>query len=158
MIFLNKTGFNGLYRVNSRNVYNVPYGDNRSARLCNEENLRACAQALAGADLRYENFDAVLGRAKPGDLVYFDPPYVPLSVTSSFTAYTSQSFGMKEQIHLRDVALELRKRGVFVLLSNSSAPAVQELYAQFTCVPVAALRRVNSDPRGRGRVAELLIT
>lgn len=158
MIFLNKTGFNGLYRVNSRNVYNVPYGDNKNARLCNEENLRACAQALAGADLKYENFDAVVERAKPGDLVYFDPPYVPLSVTSYFTAYTSHGFGMKEQMQLRDVALELRKRGVFVLLSNSSAPAVHDLYSAFTCIPVAASRKVNSDPKGRGRVTELLIT
>lgn len=157
MIFLNKTGFNGLYRVNSRNLFNVPYGDNKKARLCNEDNLRACALALARADLRCENFDAVLERAKPRDVVYFDPPYVPLSVTSYFTAYTSHGFGVDEQVRLRDVALKLRRRGVFVLLSNSSAPAVRDLYSQFTCVPVAASRMVNSDPKGRGRVTELLI-
>jgi DNA adenine methylase len=158
LIFLNKTGFNGLYRVNSRNLFNVPYGANKKARLCDEENLRACALALAGADLRCENFDAVLDRAKPRDVVYFDPPYVPLSVTSYFTAYTSHGFGMEEQVRLRDVALKLRKRNVFVLLSNSSAPAVSDLYSKFTCDPVSASRMVNSDPKGRGRVTEFLIT
>lgn len=157
LIFLNKTGFNGLYRVNSRNQFNVPYGANKKARLCDEENLRACALALARADLRWENFDAVLERAKPHDVVYFDPPYVPLSVTSYFTAYTSHGFGAEDQKRLRDVALELRKREVFVMLSNSSAPAVRALYSEFTCLRVAASRMVNSDPKGRGRVTELLI-
>jgi len=158
MIFLNKTGFNGLYRVNSRNEFNVPFAANKGARFCDEDNLRACSAALAPADLRCEDFEAVLDRAKPADIVYFDPPYVPLSITSYFTSYTSRGFEMKDQVRLRDVAVELRNRGVFVLVSNSSAPVVRELYeTHFECVPTSALRLVNSDPKGRGRITELLI-
>jgi DNA adenine methylase len=157
LIYLNKTGYNGLYRVNSKNRFNVPYGDNKNARFCDEDNLRACAQALSSAELFWEDFTAVLGRAKRGDLVYFDPPYVPLSMTSYFTSYTALGFSMDDQIKLRDVALELKKRGVFVLVSNSSAPAVYELYADFERIPVAASRMVNSNPAGRGKVTELLI-
>jgi DNA adenine methylase len=157
-IFLNKTAFNGLYRVNSKNQFNVPFGANASARICDEANLRACAAALANAELKCEDFSAVLDRAQPGDVVYFDPPYVPLSVTSSFTSYTSQGFDMKDQARLRDVALELRRRGVFVLVSNSSAPAVRELYqADFECADVSAFRLVNSNVKARGRITELLI-
>lgn len=158
MIYLNKTGFNGLYRVNSRNIYNVPYGAKPETRICNAPNLRACAAALATADLRCEDFSKVASRARPGDIVYFDPPYIPVSVTSFFTSYTKGGFGMKDQERLRDTALTLRDRGVFVLLSNSSAPAVTELYgAHFDCIRISASRRVNADPRGRGRVGELLI-
>ena len=158
LIFLNKTGFNGIYRVNSKNHFNVPYANNQRARICDEDNLRACAAALVSAELRCADFAAVLETARPGDAVYFDPPYIPISVTSYFTSYTTQGFGLKEQVRLRDVALELRKRGVSVLLSNSSAPAVTELYGPFfECVPVSAFRLVNSDPKGRGRITELLI-
>ncbi|MBC8133012.1 MAG: Dam family site-specific DNA-(adenine-N6)-methyltransferase [Deltaproteobacteria bacterium] len=158
MIFLNKTGFNGLYRVNSRNVFNVPFAGNKTARWCDEDNLRACAAALRAADLKCEGFETVLDRVQSDDVVYFDPPYVPLSMTSYFTSYTSHGFDMKDQVRLRDVAVKLRKRGVFVLLSNSSAPAVRELYEpQFECIPISALRLVNSDPKGRGHVIELLI-
>jgi DNA adenine methylase len=158
LIYLNKTGFNGLYRVNSRNEFNVPFADNQRAQFCDRDNLLACAGALAHADLKCEDFAAVLDRAQPGDVVYFDPPYVPLSVTSSFTSYTSDGFGSKDQERLRDVALELRNRGIFVLLSNSSAPLVRQLYGlPFDCIEVAASRSVNSDPRGRGRITELLI-
>jgi DNA adenine methylase len=158
LIFLNKTGYNGLYRVNSRNLFNVPFGDNAGATLCDEDNLRACARALAAADLRCEDFTTVLDRARPGDVVYFDPPYVPLSVTSYFTSYTSGGFGPADQTRLRDVALELKKRQVFVLLSNSSAALVRELYEKaFTCIPVSAARMVNRDAAGRGRILELLI-
>jgi DNA adenine methylase len=158
LIYLNKTGFNGLYRVNSKNQFNVPFGDNKNAQICDEQNLRACAAALAGAELHCEDFSAVLDRARPGDVVYFDPPYVPLSVTSYFTSYTSQGFGMKEHRKLRDTALQLRKRGVFVLLSNSSAAAVKDLYGPpFHWREVSALRRVNSKAERRGPITELLI-
>jgi DNA adenine methylase len=157
MIFLNKTGFNGLYRVNSKNQFNVPYGDN-AQRFYDPENLRACSKALAKTRLECEDFSAVFERAKPGDVVYFDPPYVPLSVTSYFTSYTSVGFEMEDQIRLRDLARKLKSKGVYVLLSNSSAPAVRELYGEgFRCEPVYVSRMVNSDPEGRGKIAELLI-
>jgi DNA adenine methylase len=158
LIFLNRTGFNGLYRVNSRNLFNVPFGNNAGARLYDERNLRACAATLASAKIKHEDFSAVLDRARAGDVVYFDPPYVPLSVTSYFTSYTSDGFGAEDQRRLRDVALELKRRGVFVLLSNSSAPLVRELYGRdFQIAEVSAARMVNSDVKGRGRVTELLI-
>jgi DNA adenine methylase len=158
LIFLNKTGFNGLYRVNRRNQFNVPFGDNAGAQLCNEPNLIACSKALAATNLRCEDFSNVAGRAAKGDLVYFDPPYVPLSGTSYFTSYTSGGFGQADQTRLRDLALDLKKRGVFVILSNSSAPLVTELYHRdFTCIPVTASRMVNSDPGRRGPVTEMLI-
>src|SRR5262249_37855139 len=128
-IYLNKTGYNGLYRVNRRNRFNVPFGRYKNPTICDEPTLRGCACALAGAELVTGDFEAVVARARRGDFVYFDPPYVPLSVTSSFTSYTSRGFGAEEQTRLRDVARDLKRRGVSVLLSNSSAPFVRDLYA-----------------------------
>lgn len=159
LIYLNRTGYNGLYRVNRRNVYNVPFGDYVNPTICDAENLRACARALRRAELRCEPFEAVTHRARPGDFVYFDPPYVPLSASSSFTSYTSAGFGMQDQARLRDVARALIGRGVRVLLSNSSAPAVFELYRDgFELVVVGATRAVSCRGTGRGRVQELIIT
>jgi len=158
LIFLNKTGFNGLYRVNSRNIFNVPFGNNPRANICDRDTLNSCSRVLQNADLNCEDFEAVLGRAERGDLVYFDPPYVPVSGTSYFTSYTSHGFGPKDQARLRDVALELKRRGVFVVLSNSSAQLVKDLYSSdFSCIPVAASRLVNSKVGARGKISELLI-
>ena len=158
-IFLNKTGFNGLYRVNSRNEFNVPYGDNKRSQFYDDGNLRACSKALAQTRLRHEDFETVVEDAKEGDLVYFDPPYVPLSETSYFTSYTAAGFGAGDQIRLRNVALRLKRRGVHVLLSNSSAQEVSNLYSlpDFKCIPVSASRHVNSKVSGRGKITEMLI-
>ncbi|HEV8548228.1 MAG TPA: Dam family site-specific DNA-(adenine-N6)-methyltransferase, partial [Polyangiaceae bacterium] len=157
-IYLNRTGYNGLYRVNSKNGFNVPFGDYKKPMICDADNLRACAQALEGARIENTDFTAVAKRAKKGDFVYFDPPYIPLTATSRFTDYTSEGFSDAEQVKLRDVALELKARGVSVLLSNSSAPRVHDLYAKgFERREVLARRSVNSDPTGRGRIPELLI-
>lgn len=156
-IYLNRTGFNGLYRVNRKNRFNVPFGDNANPTICDEENLRACSKALQKAEVHCEDFAAVLRRAKRSDVVYFDPPYVPLSATSQFTAYTAGGFGMDAQVRLRDVALELKRRGVHVLLSNSDSPVVHELYADFERTTVLATRAINSVATGRGRITELLI-
>ncbi len=158
LIYLNKTGFNGLYRVNSRNVFNVPFGDNVDKTICDAPNLRACAAALARADVHHSDFRAVAQRAAQGDFVYFDPPYVPLSATSFFTSYTAGGFDMKDQIALCDLARDLKSRGVHVLLSNSSAPAVRELYRDdFEIIEVQATRLVNSKAAGRGKITELLM-
>jgi len=156
-IYLNRTGYNGLYRVNSRNVFNVPPGNYKKPRICDEDNLRACSRALRGVRLAVSGFEQVVRRAKPGDFVYFDPPYVPLTRTSSFTDYTSKGFGEAEQTKLRDVARALRDKGVHVLLSNSSAPLVHELYSDFRRIEVSARRAVNSQAHGRGPVQELLL-
>ena len=158
-IFLNKTGFNGLYRVNSKNRFNVPYGDNKNAHICDEDNLMACHRALANAEIAHEDFSKVLERAVPGDLVYFDPPYVPLSATSYFTSYTAKGFTNEDQIRLRDIALELKKKGVHVILSNSSS--ARSLYEEhgndFSLSRVLAARAVNSRADRRGKITELLI-
>jgi DNA adenine methylase len=157
-VYLNKTGFNGLYRVNSRNLVNVPFGRYAKPNICDEVTLRACSAALAGARIVHGDFEQGVKGARAGDFVYFDPPYVPLSATSTFTSYTAAGFGLEDQRRLRDVAWQLKKRGVHVLVSNSSAPAVRALYADgFELVEVAAKRAVNSDPTRRGAVTELLI-
>lgn len=157
-IYLNRTGYNGLYRVNSKGEFNVPFGDYKNPTICDANTLRACSTALQSAKLCLQDFGEVTKQAKKGDFVYFDPPYVPLSTTSDFTAYTRDGFGPKRQEQLRDVARELKRRGVVVLLSNSSAPLVHELYAKgFDKIEVGANRAVNCKPDGRGKVAELII-
>ncbi|MGO9839028.1 MAG: DNA adenine methylase [Polyangiaceae bacterium] len=157
-IYLNRTGFNGLYRVNQRNPFNVPFGRYANPTICDAATLRSCSAALADAELVVEDFEAVVSRATREDFVYFDPPYVPLSMTSSFTSYTSSGFGIEDQTRLRDVALGLKKRGVRVLLSNSSAPVVRDLYREgFETVEVSATRAVNSKASGRGAIIELVI-
>jgi DNA adenine methylase len=157
-IYLNKTGFNGLYRVNRANRFNVPFGRYVNPRICRPDTLMACSAALANAELLVADFASVVEDARRGDFVYFDPPYVPLSATSSFTSYTSLGFGADEQERLRDAARRLKTRGVRVLLSNSSAPYVRELYADgFDITEVSATRAVNSKPSARGPIVELLI-
>ncbi len=157
-IYLNRAGFNGLYRVNSKNRFNVPFGRYTNPKLCDAENLNAVSRALRGVSLEVCSFELAAERAEAGDFVYFDPPYVPLSVTSAFTSYTADGFDMEAQRRLRDLALALKARGVFVLLSNSGAPAVRELYSDFRCVEVSATRAVNSKASARGPVTELLIS
>jgi len=156
-IFLNKTGFNGLYRVNSRNQFNVPFGQHKTnARFFDEANLRACAKALQTAEIEHRDFEEALEKVAPGDFVYLDPPYVPLSLTSNFTSYTAEGFTHKDQERLRDAALDLKRRRVHVVLSNSSSAAY--LYKDgFDTIEVLASRPVNSKGNGRGKIAELLI-
>jgi DNA adenine methylase len=157
-IYLNRVGFNGLYRVNQSGGFNVPFGSHKNPTICDADTLRACSRALKSAELRVSDFAASVTEAQAGDLVYFDPPYAPLSATSSFTTYTAGGFGPTEQRRLRDLALELKRRGVHVLLSNSSAPLIRDLYADgFHVEEVGARRAVNSKASGRGLVKELLI-
>ncbi len=157
-LYLNKTGFNGLYRVNRKNRFNVPFGRYENPKICDVRTLRACSVALSKAVLAVEDFERIARRAKRGDFVYFDPPYAALSQTSSFTSYTSSGFGIDEQTRLRDVARALKKRGVHLLLSNSSAPSIRALYSKgFEVLEVSATRMVNSKASGRGAVTELII-
>jgi DNA adenine methylase len=157
-IYMNKTAYNGLYRVNRRNQFNVPFGRYKNPTICDEPTLRACSSALAGTELRAEDFEVAVARAKRGDFVYFDPPYVPLSATSSFTSYTWQGFSARQHRRLRDVALRLKRRGVSVLLSNSSTPLVRDLYSDgFELIEVSATRMINSKATERGAVTELII-
>jgi DNA adenine methylase len=158
-IYLNKTGFNGLYRVNRHNRFNVPFGRYVNPTICDPGNLRACSSALGGTAVRVGDFASVADQARANDFVYFDPPYMPLSATSSFTSYTSTGFGAEQQTLLRDLALTLKRRGVHVLLSNSAAPFIRELYRDgFDVFDVSATRMVNSRAAGRGAITELVIT
>jgi DNA adenine methylase len=158
LIYLNKIGFNGLYRVNRQNRFNVPFGRHKNPTICDEQTLRGCSRALSGVELQVAGFEQAVEHAQPGDLVYFDPPYVPLSVTSSFTKYTWDGFDADAQVRLRDVALGLKQRGVHVLLSNSSASSVRELYSKdFKIAEVSATRLVNSKAARRGAITELVI-
>ena len=159
-IYLNKTCFNGLYRVNSKGQFNAPFGKFRNPTICDEANLCAVAAVLHnGIVINQEGFEAVETRAQEGDFVYFDPPYVPLSPTSNFTAYTPGGFGLGEHTALRDLAARLKARGVHVLLSNSGSPLVEELYGSsgFTLEPVMARRNINSVGTARGAIKEYLI-
>ena len=157
-IYLNKVGFNGLYRVNRDNRFNVPFGRYTNPTICDAANLRRCAAALSDVELLVTGFDSAVRSAKRNDFVYFDPPYVPLSATSSFTSYTCDGFTADDQRRLRDVALRLKQRGTTVLISNSSAAFVRDLYGTgFTIQEVNANRRVNSQASKRGPIPELII-
>lgn len=157
-IFLNRTCFNGLYRVNKKGGFNVPFGKYANPTICNEENLRACAAALAGTDLEWEPFDRALNRVKSGHTAYIDPPYHPASPTANFTAYDKSGFGTEEQRLLCEQAKKLVERGAHVLLSNSDTPFTRELYRDFHIETVQAPRRINSNAAARGNVNELLIS
>lgn len=159
LIYFNRTAYNGLYRVNSKNKFNVPFGRYKNPRICNEPHLRACSELLQGTSAEHEPFDAVLERAVAGDAVYFDPPYVPLTGTAHFTSYTQGGFGPEDQVHLRNVAVQLAERGVFVMLSNHDTPWVRELYDEehFELHVVSVPRAINSKADKRGSVNELII-
>jgi len=157
-IYLNKAGYNGLYRVNRANQFNVPVGRYDKPNICDQKTLRACSSVLARAEIHKADFRDVKRRAIRGDFVYFDPPYIPLSMTSSFTAYTAHGFTNVDQKELRNVARQLIDAGVGVLLSNSSAKAVADLYREdFQCIEVGATRSVNSNASRRGEVNEFII-
>lgn len=158
LIYLNKTGFNGLYRVNSRNIFNVPFGRHSNPNICDAATIRHCANVLQGVTIISNDFEKTVASASKGDFVYFDPPYVPVSASSNFTTYTRTGFTVSDHERLRDVALRLKRRGVHVLLSNSAAPLVSTLYERdFELIPVQARRRMNSVGARRGPVGEYII-
>tara|TARA_B100000575_G_scaffold285310_1_gene280440 strand:- start:961 stop:1770 length:810 start_codon:yes stop_codon:yes gene_type:complete len=158
MIYLNRTGFNGLYRVNRKGGFNVPFGRYKNPKICDADNLYGVAKRLESVEILHADFRSVEDRARPGDFVYFDPPYVPASNTASFTAYTKNGFGLDDQAELRDLARRLKDKGVAVLLSNSSVPEVHALYAEgFETIEIFANRAINCNAAKRGKVAEALI-
>lgn len=156
-IFLNKTGFNGLYRVNRAGKFNVPFGRHAKPVFCDVDNLRSCSIALKEVDVQVQSFSAVVNEAARGDFVYFDPPYVPLSDTADFTSYSAAGFTLTEQQELANVFVRLTKMGVYAMLSNSDTPAVRELYGGFRIDEVYASRSVNSNASRRGKVAEVVV-
>ncbi len=157
IIFLNKTCYNGLYRENRKGEFNAPFGRYKNPAICDADNLRAVAAALRRAKIECRHFDTVGKHVKKGDLVYFDPPYHPVSKTSSFTGYDKSGFGEDSQRLLAKDFADLSARGVKVLLSNSMTDLIRELYRDFTIEEVLARRNVNSRADRRGPVAEALI-
>ncbi len=160
-IFLNRTCFNGMYRVNSKGGFNVPFGKYENPLICDEKNLQKVSEALQRVEIKHQDFKEVLKKAKSGDFIYFDPPYYPVSKTASFTSYTAEGFLDKEQTELRDTFLELHKRGCFIMLSNSDTPFINKIYSGFDGLrinKVEAGRAINSNGTGRGKVTEVLVT
>lgn len=160
MIYLNKTGYNGLYRVNKHGKFNVPFGRYKSPKYLDEENLRAVSEALKNVEILCTSFETVKERATPGDWVYFDPPYAPLSQTSNFTSYHANGFGVTDQERLRDVCSILSKNKVYVMVSNSDTDTIWSLYnlPSFTIESVLAKRAINCNGSKRGEITELVIT
>ena len=168
LIYLNRTGFNGLFRLNGRGEFNVPAGRYASPLICDEENLHAWSDALKqpGRTLKVRPFDRALAHSGEGDFVYLDPPYAPLSGTARFTSYTAGGFGDDAQEALQKAVIALASRGASVLLSNSAAPQIRQLYARHSgarsaglrAKTVAARRAINSRASSRGPVREYLIT
>ncbi len=157
MVYLNKTCFNGLYRVNSKGYFNVPLGRYTNPTIQDKDRLKAASQALQGVELREEPFEKVLKRARAGDLVYFDPPYQPLTRTANFTSYTADSFSEDDQARLAKVFDKLSQKGVHVLLSNSDTDFVRKLYDSHELNIIQAPRFINSKASGRKAIGELLV-
>ena len=164
-IFLNRTCFNGLYRVNRKNEFNVPIGSYKTPQICNEENLIAVSKALQKVTILNGDFSETLKYADKNTFFYFDPPYKPLNETSSFNSYAKDEFNDSEQIRLKEFCEELDKKGHQWILSNSDVKGkdinnnfFDELYASFNILRVNARRSINANPNKRGQLTELLIT
>jgi DNA adenine methylase len=168
LIFLNRTGFNGLFRLNARGEFNVPAGRYANPKICDAPNILAWSAALGDSrvSLEVSPFDAALAQGRRGDFIYLDPPYAPLSGTARFTSYTAGGFDGAQQEQLQRAVIALADRGASVLLSNSVAPQIRLLYAGrgaarmagFRATTVAARRAINSRAASRGPIREYLIT
>ena len=161
LIFLNRTCFNGLYRVNSKGKFNVPLGKYSNPNIVNEENIRAVSHILQSSrtTIKCRDFEAVLRDAKKGDLIYFDPPYQPVSATSNFTSYTTKDFTYDDLTRLAELCLKLDSRGCNVLLSNSDSQEVADIFAKnpWKITRISANRSINSNSKKRTGHFELLI-
>jgi len=165
LIFLNKTCFNGLYRVNRSGYFNVPFGNYKNPKICNEENLRSVSEVLTKADIICADFEKTEQYIDADTFVYFDPPYRPISQTASFTSYSKDDFNERDQLRLAEFCRRIDSKGAKFLLSNSD-PQNGDLtdcffevqYKDFTIETVRATRQINCKPSGRGQINELLIT
>jgi DNA adenine methylase len=160
-IYLNRTAFNGMYRVNKKGIYNVPFGKYKNPLICDEANLRQVSKVLKKVSIKNQDYMKILDCANKGDFVYFDPPYYPVSKTASFTSYTADSFLEKEQEELRDTFEKLHKKGCYVMLSNSDTDFIKKIYSKIKGIKIhkiQANRAINSNGNGRGKITELVIT
>ena len=160
LIYLNKTCYNGLFRVNSSGQFNTPFGAYKNPNIVNEPVIRAVSIYLNQNEVEIltGDFAKAVASAKKGDFVYFDPPYYPMSDTANFTGYNEGGFDDKEQIRLRDLCIELDKKGIYFMVSNSSAKFILDAYKDFNIDYVKARRSVNSNASGRGEIDEVIIT
>ncbi|HAG11970.1 MAG TPA: modification methylase [Desulfotomaculum sp.] len=156
-LYLNKTSYNGLYRVNKKGRHNVPFGRYKNPRIIDRERLSLANVLLQTTILIFGDFSSVLDFAKPGAFIYLDPPYQPLSTTSNFTSYTSEAFSEQDQYRLAKVFKKLDQRRCFVMLSNSDTPLIREIYSSYNQTILFARRAINCQAGGRGPVSELLI-
>lgn len=158
-IYLNKTCFNGLYRVNSKGFFNVPYGKYKNPTFINKENIDNLSKYLKSANVTLLNkdFEEVLKDVGKGDFVYFDPPYFPLNKTSSFTNYSKDGFTEKDQVRLKEKIDELTDKGVLCLVSNSCCDFIKDLYKKYKIIEISAKRNINSEGSKRQPVKEVLI-
>lgn len=162
ILYLNKTCYNGLFRVNSSGQFNAPYGKYKNPAIVNDVTIKAVSNYFNSANIKFLNGDykEALKGLRKGTFVYFDPPYMPVSSSSNFTGYTENGFGYEKQVELRDECLKLSKRGIKFLQSNSYTPEILELYSDssvFTIKVVQAKRSINSKSDKRGEISEVLI-
>lgn len=160
ILYMLRVDFNGLYRVNSKNQFNVPYGRYKNPKIVDVDLLYQISEYLNENDVEIlqTDFAEAVKDAETGDFVYFDPPYIPLNETSSFTSYTHEGFSYEEQVRLRDTFKELTERGVYAMLSNSSSPLVEELYKDFNIYFVEAQRTNGAKSSSRGKISEIIVT
>ncbi len=164
-IFLNRTCFNGLYRVNSKNFFNVPHGRYANPKICDEVNLRAVSDTLRIVEIYNLDYADLAPLAREGSFVYLDPPYKPISNTSTFNSYSAEKFDDQEQIRLRDFCNTISGQGSSFMLSNSDPRSINpqncffdEIYQEYYIKRVQAKRNINANGNGRGEINELLIT
>lgn len=160
ILYMLRVDFNGLYRVNSKNQFNVPYGRYKNPKIVDVDLLYQISEYLNENDVEIlqTDFAEAVKDAQTGDFVYFDPPYIPLNETSSFTSYTHEGFSYEEQVRLRNTFMELTERGVYAMLSNSSSPLVEELYKDFNIYFVEAQRTNGAKSSSRGKISEIIVT
>lgn len=159
MIYLNRTCFNGLYRVNRKNQFNAHFGHYKDPKVVDYENLEALSTWLKQADISFNHngYKENISKAGSGDFVYLDPPYIPVTDTAYFVSYTKTGFDMDDQIALRDTAVEIDDRGGYVLLSNSDTPQIRELYEDFHIETIRVTRAIGAGAKSRVAVGEVLV-
>lgn len=160
IMYMLRVCFNGMYRVNSKNQFNVPYGRYKNPKIVDKQLLQNISSYLNSSNITILNkdFEIAIQECKPGDFVYFDPPYIPISETSSFTSYTQDGFSYEDQVRLRNIFIKLSNKNVYCMLSNSSSQITLDLYKQFNIHQVEAKRNINSIGSKRGKISEVIIT
>ncbi|HEW7389683.1 TPA: DNA adenine methylase [Streptococcus pneumoniae] len=160
ILYMLRVNFNGLYRVNSKNQFNVPYGRYKNPKIVDEELISAISVYINNNQLEIKvgDFEKAIVDVRTGDFVYFDPPYIPLSETSAFTSYTHEGFSFADQVRLRDAFKRLSDTGAYVMLSNSSSALVEELYKDFNIHYVEATRTNGAKSLSRGKISEIIVT